>query len=81
MLGDSTIKKIAEKHSKSPAQIMIRFLIQNGIAAIPKSHTPHRIKENLDVFNFSLDKEDMNDLTKLDKGEEAQITTFDFFPG
>ncbi|KAK9875057.1 hypothetical protein WA026_005857 [Henosepilachna vigintioctopunctata] len=73
LLDDETILSIAKKHSKSPAQIMLRFALQRGLAAIPKSITASRIKENIDVFDFELDESDMNKLKKLDKGNEGRV--------
>lgn len=61
-LGDDTLKQLAEQYSKTPAQIMIRWSVQNGFITIPKSSNPERIKENADVFNWSLRKEDMKPL-------------------
>ncbi|RZB41004.1 Aldo ket red domain containing protein, partial [Asbolus verrucosus] len=73
MLGDPTINKIAQKYSKSAAQVMLRFLLQLGVGAIPKSVTPQRIRDNFDVFDFVLSDEDMATLTNLEIGEEARI--------
>ncbi|KAI4456479.1 aldo/keto reductase [Holotrichia oblita] len=76
LLSDTVVNRIAKKHSKAPAQILIRYLIQVGVAPIPKSVTPSRIKDNLNVFDFALDQQDMNDLRALDKGAEARICDF-----
>ena len=57
---------IAEKHGKSAAQIVLRWLVQQNIIAIPKSANPSRMKENLAVFDFSLDNEDMRQIAALD---------------
>jgi len=81
ILGDSVINKIAEKHSKTPAQIALRFLLQRGIAAIPKSVTPKRIRENIDVFDFALDDDDVKALTDLEVGESARVCDFKVFAG
>ncbi len=58
-LEDPTLGSIALKHARTPAQIVIRWHIESGLAAIPKSQTPSRIRENLDVFDFALDRDDM----------------------
>ncbi|MCX2684682.1 aldo/keto reductase [Pseudomonas sp. DCB_AW] len=50
---------LAEKHWRTPAQIILRWHIQNGVIAIPKSITPARIEENIQVFDFALDEQDM----------------------
>lgn len=49
LLEDVVVARIAEKHGKSPAQVCIRFLVQQGIATIPKSTNATRLRENLDV--------------------------------
>lgn len=73
ILGDQTIKKIAEKHERSPAQIILRYFVQKNIVMIPKSVSPSRLKENFDLFNFSLDKTDIAALKALDKGEAGRL--------
>lgn len=81
MLHDETIKQIAAKHKKSNAQVMLRYLLQKSIVAIPKSVTPARLKENIDVFDFSLDASEMEALDALEVGEEARVCDFKLFPG
>ncbi|XP_060531330.1 aldo-keto reductase family 1 member B1-like [Cylas formicarius] len=76
MLNDTLIKQIAEKHKKSAAQVMLKFLLQRKIAVIPKSITPSRIKENFDLFNFSLDDSDLKLLDSLKVGEKARVCNF-----
>ncbi|SJL84496.1 aldo/keto reductase [Vibrio palustris] len=68
-LSDSVIETIAKKHGKTPAQIIIRWHIESGNVVIPKSVTPSRIKENGDVFNFSLDQDDITAIASLERGE------------
>jgi len=79
ILSDKTVSSIAKKHSKSPAQVVLRFLLQKGVAPIPKSVSEKRLKENIDVFDFNLDAEDMKALTGLDVGEEARVCDFKLF--
>ncbi len=63
MLGDDKLSTIAEKYSKSPAQILLRWCIQKGIVTIPKSVHENRIVENTDIFDFEISD---NDIRKLD---------------
>lgn len=66
LIAHKDIVKIAAKHSKTAAQVCLRWAVQNGIAVIPKSSKPKRLAENLDLFSFSLDDEDMETLKALD---------------
>jgi diketogulonate reductase-like aldo/keto reductase len=65
-LDNSVLKEIAEKHGKTTAQVMIRWCLDSGTVPLPKSTNPERIVENADVFDFSLDAEDMEKLKTLD---------------
>ena len=56
---------IAKKYGKSPAQICICWSLQNGFLPLPKSVTPSRIRENLDVFDFTLSAADMQTISGL----------------
>jgi 2,5-diketo-D-gluconate reductase A len=66
VLDDKTIAAIAKRHDKSPAQIMIRWHIEQGLVVIPKSTHAKRIRENIDVFDFELDDEDWAQIAALD---------------
>ncbi len=66
VLDNPVIQKLANKHGKSPAQVIIRWHLQEGLVVIPKSVTPSRIRENLEVFDFKLDDEDLAEITSLD---------------
>ncbi|GAA1918457.1 aldo/keto reductase [Microbacterium aoyamense] len=68
VMDDPTIAAIAETHGKSPAQIMLRWHLQEGRSAIPKSVTPSRIAENFDVFDFTLTAEEIASIDALDTG-------------
>ena len=61
-------RNLAEKYGKTLAQVILRWHIQLGTIAIPKSATLSRIRENLDVFDFELADEDMDRLAWLDTG-------------
>jgi len=77
LFENETLKDISQKYNKSVAQIILRWLIQRGIVCIPKSIHPERMKENLDVFDFSLHEEDMNIIAKLDMGESCFFSHYD----
>lgn len=81
VLGDETVISLSKKHNKSPAQILLRFLIERHLAVIPKSTNPLRIKENFDIFDFKLDDEDMAKLRSLDKGEKARVCNAQMLKG
>ncbi|GGR98991.1 oxidoreductase [Streptomyces aureoverticillatus] len=67
LLEVPAIVAIAQKHGRTPAQIVLRWHIQLGNVVIPKSVTPSRIKENIDVFGFELDPEDMAAISALNE--------------
>lgn len=67
LLEVPAIVAIAQKHNRTPAQIVLRWHIQLGNVVIPKSVTPSRIKENIDVFDFSLDTEDIAAISALNE--------------
>ncbi|WP_413806454.1 aldo/keto reductase [Streptomyces sp. OE57] len=68
LLEDPKLAEIAEKHGKTPAQVVLRWHLDLGNVVIPKSVTPSRIKENIDVFDFQLDSEDLSAIDSLDTG-------------
>jgi diketogulonate reductase-like aldo/keto reductase len=68
LLDNETLKRLGAKHGKSPAQVVIRWHLQLGNVVIPKSQTPSRIAENIDVFDFSLDNDDMAAIADLETG-------------
>ena len=67
LFDHSTIKKVAEKHNKTPAQILLRWATQRGIAVIPKSNNQDRLAQNLDVCSFDLSKDEIEKITGLDQ--------------
>jgi len=71
VLEHPTVTAIAEKHEKTPAQVVLRWHIEQGIVAIPKSVKPHRIAENFDVFDFELTADDVAAIDALDTGVRA----------
>ena len=82
-LQDPVIGEIAQAHGKTPAQVMLRWHLQQGRSAIPKSTKPQRIAENFDVFDFELTGEQLAAIDGLDTGtrggpEPADITLANF---
>ncbi len=69
MFEEPAVLALAKKYGKTPAQILLRFLTQKGIAVIPRSTQIIHIKENLDLFDFSLAADEMSQLSVLDKKE------------
>ncbi|GHG07274.1 aldo/keto reductase [Streptomyces filamentosus] len=67
VLGDEPITAIAARHGKSPAQVVLRWHLQLGNVVIPKSVTPERIRQNLDVFDFALTDDEMTAIAGLDR--------------
>ncbi len=67
-LDNPALADIAKKHGKTPAQVMIRWCIDRGTVPLPRSTKPKRIAENLNVFDFALDSDDMAKITQLDTG-------------
>lgn len=68
LLSDPVVQKIALAHGKSAAQIVLRWHLQIGNVVIPKSVTPSRIQENIDVFDFELPDAEIEALSTLDRG-------------
>lgn len=68
LLADQAITGLSSKYGKSPAQIVLRWHVQLGTVVIPKSVTPARMRENIDVFDFELAEDDLLVLAELDNG-------------
>ena len=69
MFEEPVVLALAKKYKKSSAQILLRFLTQKGIAVIPRSSQMKHIKENIDLFDFSLTSDELSQLSALDKKE------------
>lgn len=69
IMSESLVQELAEKHGKSPAQVLLRWHIQQGHIVIPGSKTPSHIAQNIDLFDFVLTDEDMAKIDSLDKGK------------
>ncbi|XP_047112438.1 1,5-anhydro-D-fructose reductase-like [Schistocerca piceifrons] len=81
LLGHPAVQQIADAHDRTPAQILLRHLVQQHIVVIPKSTSPERIKQNFKIFDFELTPEEMEILNNLDHGEQGRILDFGFFKG
>jgi len=73
LLAEPVLARLAEKHGRTPGQIVLRWHVQNGLVAIPKSRNPERMAENLSVFDFELDADDLSALDTLDEGPDAGV--------
>ena len=82
LLNNPVVRLVAEKHRRTSAQVLLRFLAQQDIIVIPKSTNAGRIKQNGDIFSFQLDELDMEALRSLDQGEAGRSFKFyDSIPG
>ncbi|WP_374064941.1 aldo/keto reductase [Corynebacterium belfantii] len=80
-LNAEAITSIAQRYEKTPAQVALRWIHQLGCSVVPKSANPRRQRENLDIFDFELNAEDMNSITSLDEqGGRLFVDPHDF-PG
>jgi 2,5-diketo-D-gluconate reductase A len=79
VLDDATVAELASHHVRTPAQVVLRWHLQIGNVVIPKSVTPERIRENLEVTDFELEASEMEALAGLDRGERVgpDPATFD----
>ena len=84
VLDDPVVGQIAQKVAKTPAQVVLRWHIERGDIVFPKSSTPQRIRENIDIFDFELSDDQIDELTGLDRGEAGRRgpdpDTFDWIP-
>ncbi len=73
VLGDPVVRQIAGRTGRTPAQVVLRWHLELGLAAVPKSADPDRLRQNLAVLDFRLSDEDVAALTALDRGEGAAV--------
>jgi 2,5-diketo-D-gluconate reductase A len=78
MLSDPVITELAERHRRSPAQIVLRWHTQRGFVTVPKSSSAERIRDNISIFDFTLTAEELDAISGLDRGEEF-VTDSDEF--
>ena len=77
LFEDETLKGIGAKYNKTNAQVTLRYLIQRGISVIPKTVNKDRMKQNFDIFDFTLSEEDMSIIATLDKTESLFFSHYD----
>ena len=75
MFTEPVLLKIAEKHGKTPAQVILRWNVQQGVIVIPKSVHKERMEENLAIWDFALDDADMEKIASLDQGCPSMLDT------
>ena len=84
VLDDEVITRIADAHNKTAAQVVLRWHVQRGDIVIPKSVHRERMQSNFDIFDFSLDTDEIGAITGLDRGESGRTgpnpDKFDFIP-
>jgi len=87
LLRDPVVTALAEHHGRTPAQVLLRWAVQRGTVAIPKTQRPERLRENLAIFDFSLGEEEMQSLSALnrnrrfnDPGEFCEKAFNTFYP-
>lgn len=73
LLAEPLITRLAEKYGKTPGQVVLRWHVELGLVAIPKSANATRLRENLDIFDFTLDPADVTAITALDQGPGAGV--------
>jgi len=71
VLREPVVAEVAERHGRTPAQIVLRWHMELGLAAVPKSSDPVRLKQNLDIFDFSLSADEVAAISALDQGDAA----------
>merc|ERR1712217_478691 len=86
-LEEPVVQSIAQVHGLTPAQVVLRWAVQRGTAIVPKTTKPARMRENLDLFGFSLSKEEMGSIDALNKdrrfndpGNFCEAAFHTFFP-
>jgi diketogulonate reductase-like aldo/keto reductase len=76
---DETLLRIGKAHGKSPAQVCLRWLVQQGVSAIPRTSKVERLSENIDIFDFALSEQEMQQIFALGSAK-GRLTDFGFAP-
>ncbi|WP_166134526.1 aldo/keto reductase [Nocardioides ochotonae] len=84
VLADPVINRIAQAHERTPAQVTLRWHIERGDIVFPKSMSPERMRENFEIFDFTLTADEVAEIAALDRGAEGRTgpdpDTFDWVP-
>jgi 2,5-diketo-D-gluconate reductase A len=71
VLREPVVVEVAERHGRTPAQVVLRWHIELGLTTVPKSSDPDRLRQNLDIFDFSLSADEVSAISALDRGDAA----------
>ncbi|GAA0921203.1 aldo/keto reductase [Virgisporangium aurantiacum] len=71
VLREPVVRELAERHGRTPAQVVLRWHMDLGLTAVPKSSDPTRLKQNLDIFDFALSADEVAAISALDRGDAA----------
>jgi diketogulonate reductase-like aldo/keto reductase len=77
--NDETLAAIGEKHGKTAAQVCLRWLVQQNVAAIPRTSKIERLSENLELFDFELSEDEMRQISAMNS-PKGRLTDFGFAP-
>jgi len=75
LLSDPLLVSLASKYNKNVGQIILRWLFQNGMSALPKSSNEKRMRSNLEIFDFTIAAEDMASISALNKNKSSVVTS------
>ena len=78
LLNDEVLSEIAQVYGKSVVQIILRWHMQEGLCAVPGSTNPDHIQENIEIFDFELSDEEMEQIRAIDKGEEGRYFNINY---
>jgi diketogulonate reductase-like aldo/keto reductase len=77
--NDATLARIGQAHGKTAAQVSLRWLVQQNVAAIPRTSRIERLSENIDIFDFALSDEEMQAISQM-ASAKGRLTDFGFAP-
>jgi diketogulonate reductase-like aldo/keto reductase len=77
--GDATLRRIGQAHGKTAAQVCLRWLVQQNVSAIPRTSKIERLSENIEIFDFELSEEEMNQISQMGSAK-GRLTDFGFAP-